>query len=346
VLTETPANSLTGVWCRAIRNKSVLLLCFINSDILYNTRYVTRLDSQSTTVPSINSRSLDTHKRQDVAVHPRRAHVANPTYYPTSCLVVTGSFELVRGWAGGMADLGPTQTFLRWQRSSKMPAAQGGWTHVQTVAAVAALLLQRLHQWAFNDSAVSATATAIIAPCIRREDLIEKNRLHMLQLLLPRPWQIGGRGYCFRSISLFVCMYVYMYLSFFLSLLARLREKGWTDLHEIFREGVEWPWDDVVQFWANSEKSRDAAMCNTGTGFVVLSHRSLLRKCRPTVSKNLITTSQFWNSTIIKQPFVQMCIMPSVSFIWICEPYYKKNPPVGGLHSLYKIQNASIIYFK
>jgi len=28
-----------------------------------------------------------------------------------------------------------------------------------------------------------------------------------------------------------------MYLSFFVSLLARLRENGWTDLHEIFTEG-------------------------------------------------------------------------------------------------------------
>jgi len=40
-----------------------------------------------------------------------------------------------------------------------------------------------------------------------------------------------GTGYCFRSISLFI--------SFFVSLLARLRENGCTDLHEIFREGVE-----------------------------------------------------------------------------------------------------------
>jgi len=31
-----------------------------------------------------------------------------------------------------------------------------------------------------------------------------------------------------------------------------LRENGWTDLHEILREGVEWPWDDLVTFWANS----------------------------------------------------------------------------------------------
>jgi len=34
-------------------------------------------------------------------------------------------------------------------------------------------------------------------------------------------------GYCFRAIS------------FFVSMSARLRENGWTDLHEIFREGVE-----------------------------------------------------------------------------------------------------------
>jgi len=39
----------------------------------------------------------------------------------------------------------------------------------------------------------------------------------------------SGRGtvYCFRAIS------------FFLSLSATLRENGWTDLHEIFREGVD-----------------------------------------------------------------------------------------------------------
>ena len=37
-----------------------------------------------------------------------------------------------------------------------------------------------------------------------------------------------------------------------------LRANGWTDLHEIFRESVEWPWDDVIQFWVNSEKPRDA----------------------------------------------------------------------------------------
>jgi len=64
------------------------------------------------------------------------------------------------------------------------------------------------------------------------------------------------------SIDFFVCI--------FLSLLARLRENGWTNLHEIFREGVEWPWDDLITFLNNSEKPRDAAMRNTGVGFVVL----------------------------------------------------------------------------
>ena len=42
----------------------------------------------------------------------------------------------------------------------------------------------------------------------------------------PTPDSIGT-GYCFRSISLFV--------SLFVSLWARLRENGWTNLHKIFR---------------------------------------------------------------------------------------------------------------
>ena len=70
-----------------------------------------------------------------------------------------------------------------------------------------------------------------------------------------------------------------LFISFFVSLLARLRENGWTNLHEIFREGAEWPWDDaLITFLVNSEKPRDAAMCNTGTGFVVLSHLSLFQE--------------------------------------------------------------------
>jgi len=44
----------------------------------------------------------------------------------------------------------------------------------------------------------------------------------------------SGDGVLF-PIDLFVCLY----LSFFLSLLARLRENGWTDLREISGEGAE-----------------------------------------------------------------------------------------------------------
>ena len=52
-----------------------------------------------------------------------------------------------------------------------------------------------------------------------------------------------GTGYnCFRAIS------------FFVSMSTRLRENGWTDLDEIFREGVEWPWDDVIKFRVNLGK--------------------------------------------------------------------------------------------
>ena len=67
-----------------------------------------------------------------------------------------------------------------------------------------------------------------------------------------------------------------LFVSFFLCFIARLRENGWTDLHEIFREGAERPWDDLIQFWVKSEKPRNVAMRNTGPGFVVLSDHSLL----------------------------------------------------------------------
>jgi len=43
-------------------------------------------------------------------------------------------------------------------------------------------------------------------------------------------------------------------------LLARLRENGWTDLHEIFREGAKRPWDDLIQVGVKLEKPRDAVM--------------------------------------------------------------------------------------
>ena len=82
-----------------------------------------------------------------------------------------------------------------------------------------------------------------------------------IRILLPRPrW---GTGYWFRAISLFVCL--------FISLSATLRENGWTDLHEIFREGVEWPWDDLIQFWVNSSKRVGGSKVKL---FVITGHSS------------------------------------------------------------------------
>ena len=74
----------------------------------------------------------------------------------------------------------------------------------------------------------------------------------------------SGDGVLF-SIDFFVYMYVCLFIYFSVSLLARLRENGRTDLHETFREGVEWPWGDLITFLVNSEKPRDAAMRNTGS---------------------------------------------------------------------------------
>ena len=61
------------------------------------------------------------------------------------------------------------------------------------------------------------------------------------------------------------------FLSFFVSLSATLRENGWTDLHEIFREGVEWPWNDLIKFWVNSGKRVDGSKVNL---FVITGHSS------------------------------------------------------------------------
>jgi len=61
------------------------------------------------------------------------------------------------------------------------------------------------------------------------------------------PPPIGVRGIVFDR---FLCLFI----SLFVSLSARLRENGWTDLHEIFKEGVELPRDDLIKFRVNSGK--------------------------------------------------------------------------------------------
>jgi len=50
----------------------------------------------------------------------------------------------------------------------------------------------------------------------------------MLSASIFTPPPVEGRGIVFER-----------FLCFFVSLSATLRENGWTDLHEIFREGVE-----------------------------------------------------------------------------------------------------------
>ena len=58
--------------------------------------------------------------------------------------------------------------------------------------------------------------------------------LHFLNY--PAAARYRERGIVFAG---FLCLFVYLFLCLFVSLSARLRENGWTDLHEIFREGVE-----------------------------------------------------------------------------------------------------------
>jgi len=90
------------------------------------------------------------------------------------------------------------------------------------------------------------------------------HRCYWVMVLIAASSIDRGTGHCFRSISFFLSLFF---------LLARLRENGWTDLHEISREGAKWPWDDMITFLVNSEKPctrcRDAQH-GFVTGFVVL----------------------------------------------------------------------------
>ena len=67
-----------------------------------------------------------------------------------------------------------------------------------------------------------------------------------------RGWSWPGGAETFSNVINVII--ISLFLSFFVSLSATLRENGWTDLHEIFREAVEWPWDDLTTFWVNSGK--------------------------------------------------------------------------------------------
>jgi len=69
--------------------------------------------------------------------------------------------------------------------------------------------------------------------------------------------------------------FLYLFISLFVSLSARLRENGWIDLHEIFVEGVERQWDELIQFWVNSEKLCDATMLISLSTFVNITSNQL-----------------------------------------------------------------------
>jgi len=89
-----------------------------------------------------------------------------------------------------------------------------------------------------------------------------EHRVHLRRICrndnYPVPYTSGARDGVLFSIDFFVSLFVCLFIYIFVSLLARLRENGWSDLHETFREGVEWPWDDLITFLVNSEKPRDA----------------------------------------------------------------------------------------
>jgi len=69
---------------------------------------------------------------------------------------------------------------------------------------------------------------------ISHDDLLDQQKC--TNNFYPAPDSIGDR--VLFSIDFFVCLFVYFFF-FAVSLSERLREKGWADLHEIFREGVE-----------------------------------------------------------------------------------------------------------
>jgi len=61
---------------------------------------------------------------------------------------------------------------------------------------------------------------------------VVRTSLSVNEVYYPAPGRYRERGIVFaRFLCLFVCLFV--------SLSARLQENGWTDLHEIFRKGVE-----------------------------------------------------------------------------------------------------------
>ena len=126
---------------------------------------------------------------------------------------------------------------------------------------------------------------------------------------------VFDRFLCFLIASLFIYFFV-----------GKITRKRLDRLHEIFREGVEWPWDDVIQFWVNSERPRGARW---RAGFVVLSTTaccnvlipSKLAHPLPSFAGQITITHKKTESTIFSvKPFAEALSPNSLTLI-IWYPY-------------------------
>ena len=91
--------------------------------------------------------------------------------------------------------------------------------------------------------------------------ILEEHLTPSIEAVFFTPPPVGGRGIVFER---FVCL--------FISSSATLRENGWTDLHEIFREGVEWPYGTT---WLNFGSIRVNGSADRGQ-FVITGHSYLV----------------------------------------------------------------------
>ena len=185
--------------------------------------------------------------------------------------------------------------------------------------------------------------TCIFNKCIHRHQVRSKDNLHVchadmyaassslyaaIDSFYPVPIH-RGTGYFFDR---FLCIFV--------SLLARLRENCWTDLHEIFREGAEWPWDDLIQFGSN-RRNRAMPRCATrGRGLLCFrttacfylkcsSHSQSQPIMRISVSViDVVAAENIWNILQLRETTLAALILNKLK-IWMDASYYlTKIPPI------------------
>ena len=125
----------------------------------------------------------------------------------------------------------------------------GEWTPLAAAVFVPDRRTNRLRLCARHAIRMCSLLTSVRRACLLTNYFLgvicaHTNDILFLFILVPRPRYIGD------GILFSIDFFVYMYPSFLVSLLATLRENCWTNLHEMFREGVEWPWDDLITFWS------------------------------------------------------------------------------------------------